>query len=201
MKNIIKNAKKGILLLALTVTMVSFANENSIYNVSVVANKTTLTINHVKEGNLLSLKNALGQVIASETIKTTGKYTREFDLSFLSNGNYMFEVDKGLEINEIPFSIKSGEALFNKNEEKVIYKPFIRVSADMVFVSKLAIDGEPLDIEILFTPKNSMNSTVVVSEKIKNKDKIERAYQLSSARPGEYQVILRTAGRRFEKKI
>ncbi|WP_067146832.1 hypothetical protein [Pseudotamlana agarivorans] len=201
MKNIITNTKKGFLLVALCVSMVSFANENSFYNVTVEANKTTLTINNVKEGSLLSLKDALGHVIASETIKTSGKYTREFDLSFLANGDYMFEVDKDLEIKEIPFAVKSGVALFNKNEEKVIYKPFIRVSGDIVFVSKLAIDGEPLDIEIIFTPKNSANSSVVVSETVKSKDKIERAYQLSGAKNGEYQVVLHTAGRRFEKKI
>ncbi|QQY83142.1 hypothetical protein JJL45_03875 [Tamlana sp. s12] len=201
MKNIITNTKKGFLLVALCVSMVSFANENSFYNVTIEANKTTLTINNVKEGSLLSLKDALGHVIASETIKTSGKYTREFDLSFLANGDYMFEVDKDLEIKEIPFAVKSGVALFNKNEEKVIYKPFIRVSGDMVFVSKLAIDGEPLDVEIIFTPKNSGNSSVVVSETIKNKDKIERVYQLSGAKKGEYQVILYTAGRKFEKKI
>lgn len=201
MKNIISHTKKGILFVALCITMVSFANDNSFYDVKFEANKTTLTIAYVKEGSLLSLKDALGHVIASETIKTSGTYTREFNLSFLSDGDYMFEVDKGLELREIPFSVKSGEALFNKNKEKVVYKPFVRVSGNMVFISKLAIDGEPLDIEILYTPKNSPNSNVVVSERIKNQEKIEKAYQLSGSKNGSYEIILHTAGRRFEKKI
>ncbi|MBU2949790.1 hypothetical protein KO493_03650 [Tamlana agarivorans] len=201
MKNIFTNTKKGFLMVTLFATMLSFANENAFFSINVEANKTTLTLAHAKEGSLLSLKNAAGKVICSETIKTTGKYTREFNLAFLTNGNYMFEVDKDLEIKEIPFSIKSGVASFNKYKERTVYKPFIRVSNDMLYISKLALDGEPLDIEILYTRKNSFNSYVVVSEKLTDAEKIEKVYQLSGLKEGNYQVIVYTAHRKFEKNI
>ncbi|KAB1066870.1 hypothetical protein F6U93_13535 [Tamlana haliotis] len=201
MKNIITNTRKGFLMVTLFATLLSFAKEATFYTVDVEAKKTTLTLDNAKEGSLLSLKNAAGKVICSETIKTTGKYTREFDLSFLSNGKYMFELEKDLEIKEIPFTVQSGVAAFNKYEEKTVYKPFIRVADDMLFISKLAIDGEPLDIEIVYTPRNGFNSHVVVSEKITDTEKIERAYKLSGINEGTYKVVLYTAHRKFEKEI
>ncbi|MBU2949791.1 hypothetical protein KO493_03655 [Tamlana agarivorans] len=201
MNNIFTNTKKGFLIVTLLVTMISFANENAFYNINVEANKTTLTLNYAKEGSALSIKDLNGSVLYSETIKATGRYKREFDLSFLPNGDYKFEVDKDLEIKEIPFSLKSGVAVFNKNKEKVVYKPFIRVSGDLVYISKLSLDDEPLDVKIYFTKNNSFDSQLIVSEKIQNKEKIEKIYKLESIAKGKFHIVLNSAGRTFEKNI
>ncbi|MDO6759834.1 hypothetical protein Q4566_06435 [Tamlana sp. 2_MG-2023] len=202
MNNIFTNTRKGFLMVTLFATMLSFANENDFYNINVEASKTTLTLNYAKEGSALSIKDLNGSVLYSETIKATGRYKREFDLSFLPNGDYKFEVDKDLQIKEIPFTLNSGVVTFNKNEEKLIYKPFIRVSGDLVYISKLALDGEDLKVDIYFTKNNNRShSELVISENIKGDATIEKVYRLEDLNQGKYQVILHAADRRFEKNI
>lgn len=199
MNNILTNTRKGLVIVALFISTLSFANETSIYSINVEASKTTLTLNYAKQGTALAIKDASGSVLYSETIKATGRYKKAFDLNFLPNGNYFFELDKDLEIKEIPFTLKSGVAKFN--EEKVVYKPFIRVEGDLVYVSKLAVDGEPLDVKIYFTEKHKFNATLVVADKLKANDKIEKLYKLTGKNKGEYQIILHSANRTFTKNI
>ncbi|AUS05046.1 hypothetical protein [Pseudotamlana carrageenivorans] len=199
MNNILTNTKKGFLMVALLISTLSFANENAFYSINAEGNRTTLTLNYAKEGTALAIKDANGSVLYSETIKATGRYKRDFDLNFLPNGNYFFEINKDLEIKEIPFTLNAGVAKFNK--EKVVYKPFIRVENDLLYITKLAVDGEPLDVKIYFTEKNKHNSTLLVSEKLKSTDKIEKVYKLEGMNKGEFQIILHSGNRSFEKNI
>ncbi|MDO6758890.1 hypothetical protein Q4566_01660 [Tamlana sp. 2_MG-2023] len=200
MNNILKNTRKGFLMLALFGTMASFADAPA-DGIIVEGNNTTLTLNYAKQGSAVSIKDTNGSVLYTETIETTGRYKKNFDLTFLPDGNYLFEVDKDLEINEIPFTLNSGVAVFNKNEEKVVYKPFLRVSNDLVYISKLNLDNEDLDVNIYFTKNNSMNSQLVVSEKIKSTNNIEKVYKLEDLGQGRYKIVLNSAGRTVEKNI
>ncbi|MBU2951423.1 hypothetical protein KO493_12020 [Tamlana agarivorans] len=201
MNNILKNTKKGFLMMALLGTMVSFADAPAPNNPNVDANNTTLTLNYAKEGSAVSIKDVYGVVHYKETVKTTGRYKKNFDLNFLPDGNYFFEVDKGLEIKEIPFTLNSGVAVFNKNEEKVIYKPYIRVVGDLVYISKLNLDNEGLDINIYFTKNNNMNSQLVVSETINSTTNIEKVYKLENIGRGSYSIVLNSDGRMVQKNI
>ncbi|KAB1066871.1 hypothetical protein F6U93_13540 [Tamlana haliotis] len=201
MNNILTKTRKGFLMVTLFATLLSFANETSFYNVNVEANKTTLTLNYAKAGSALSIKDVAGSVLYSETIATTGSYKREFDLTFLPNGNYLFEVEKDLEIKEIPFTLTEGVANFNKNEEKLVYKPFVRVSNDIVYISKLAIDGEDLKVEIFYTEKNRSNSELVISEQFSNENSIQKAYKLEGLNNGSYEIVLHSANRTYIKNI
>ncbi|MBU2951422.1 hypothetical protein KO493_12015 [Tamlana agarivorans] len=201
MNNILKNTKKGFLMIALFGTMVSFADVPAFYNVNVDANNTTLTLNYAKVGSSVSIKDVHGSILYTETIKMTGRYKKNFDLAFLPDGKYFFEVDKDLEIEEIPFTLNSGVAVFNKNDEKVVYKPFIRVSNDLVYISKLNFDNEDLNVNIYFTKNNSMNSELVVSETIKSDKNIQKIYKLKDLGKGSYNIVLNSAGRIVEKKI
>ncbi|WP_067146830.1 hypothetical protein [Pseudotamlana agarivorans] len=201
MNNIFTLSKKGLLLVTLFVTMLSFANENLTFSVDVVGAKTTFTLNSVQEGSALSIKDIHGTVLYSEMIKVTGRYSRAFDLTFLTNGKYRFEVEKDLEIREIPFSITSGNAIFNKEKEKTVYKPFIRVAGDFLYITKLAVDGEPLEIDIYYTSKAGNDQKLILSEIASNEIKIERAYKLDGLNFGTYKVVLRSSDRIFEKSI
>ncbi|MBU2949789.1 hypothetical protein KO493_03645 [Tamlana agarivorans] len=201
MNNIFTHSKKGFLLVTLFVTMLSFANENPFYTVEVAAVKTTLTLNSVKEGSALSIKDNRGTVLYSEIIKVTGKYSRAFDLSFLPNGKYTFEVDKDLAIQEIPFRINAGNAFINKDKEKIVYKPFIRAVGDYVYINKLAIDGEPLEINIYFINKENKYEELILSEVASDASKIERTYKLKGLNLGNYKVVLYSANRTYEKTI
>jgi hypothetical protein len=199
MKNAIKYSKKGIVMVTLFTTLLSFANENSFFNIKNDAKKTALTLKSVKEGNQLSIIDNNGIILYREIIEKTGNYNKEFNLTSLPDGAYIFELDKDLEINTIPFNIKSNIILFEKEKEKTIFKPLIRVKDDMVYVSKLSFNEQPLKIEIYFTGSNG--SELMFTETIENTKVIERIFKLDGLKFGSYKLVFHGEGREFIKYV
>ena len=179
-------------------TLLSFANEVSFFTVKNDAKRTLISLN-VKEGNLLSIIDDNGVILYKELIQKTGIYTKGFDLTSLPNGEYIFELDKDLEINTIPFTVLSGNVVFNKEEEKLIYKPYIRVKDNLVYVTKLALNKEPLKVDIYFI--NSSNTELIHSEEIENTKNIQKLYKLTGSEKGNYRIVLQSEDRTFTKNI
>jgi hypothetical protein len=202
MKKVIKHSKKGILMVTMFATLLSFANEVSFFNIKNDAERTTLTLENVKEGNLLSIKDDNGMTLYKELIEKTGIYTKGFDLTSLPDGGYIFELDKDMEITTIPFSVKSSTVLFNKEEEKVIHKPYVRVKGNLIYITKLALNKEPLKIDIYFSHYNYTNgSELLHSEEIENTTNIQRVYRLARLGKGKHKIVLKYEGREFVKVI
>ncbi|MFD0834635.1 hypothetical protein ACFQ0I_02575 [Mariniflexile aquimaris] len=201
MKNVIKNSKKGILMVTMFATLLSFANEAPFYSIKNDANRTALTLNNVKEGNLLFIKDNNGIVLYKELIQKSGIYTKGFDLTALPNGSYIFELDKDLEIETIPFVVQSNEVTFKKELEKTIFKPFTRVVGNLAFLSKLSLNNEPLKVEIFFNSSDSNATELIYSETITNTVNINRVYKLTGLSNGDYKIVYNTEGRVFTKEI
>jgi len=199
MKNAIKYSKKGIVMVTLFTTLLSFANENSFFTIKNDVKKTALTLKSVKEGNQLSIIDNNGIILYQEVIEKTGIYNKEFNLTSLPDGAYIFELDKDLEINTIPFTIKSNIVLFEKEKGKTIFKPLMRVKDDIVYVSKLSFTEQPLKIEIYFTGSNG--SELMFSETIENTKVIERIFKLDGLKFGSYKLVFHVDGREFIKYV
>lgn len=200
MKNAITNTKKGFLMVTMFATLLSFAKEESFYLIKNDAKRTSLSLNNVKEGNLLSIKDNNGVVLFKESIKKAGIYTKGFDLTSLPDGLYLFELEKDLEIKTIPFTVKSEEVTFNENAETKVFKPYVKANDDMVYVSMLALNAEPLLVEIYFTESNLLNNFELVhSEKISGEKIIQKAFKLSGINNGSYKVVCYSHGRKFVK--
>ncbi|GAA4803026.1 hypothetical protein [Litoribaculum gwangyangense] len=199
MKNLIKHSKKGILMVTMFATLLSFANEVSFYTIKNDTKKTLLTLKNVKGGNLLSIVDNNGIILYKEIIEKSGNYTKGFDLTSLPDGKYIFEINKDLEITTIPFSVTSNNVVFNKEASETIYKPFTRVQGDMVYVTKLALNDEPLKIEIYFT--SASDYELMFSETIENTRNIQKAYKLTGLDKGNYKIVIKTEGRTFTKNI
>lgn len=186
-------------MVTLFTTMLSFANENSFFTIKNDAKKTSLSLKSVKEGNQLSIIDNNGIILYKELIEKTGAYNKEFNLTSLPDGKYIFELDKDLEINTIPFTVKSNIVLFEKEKEKTIFKPLARVKDDIVYVSKLSLNEEPLEIKIYF--KGSNGSKLMFNETIENTKTIERIFKLDGLEFGSYKLVFHTEGRKFIKNI
>ena len=199
MKNLIKHSKKGILMVTMFATLLSFANEASFFIVKNDAKKTVLTLRNVKEGNQLSIIDNNGITLYKENIERNGVYTKGFDLTSLPDGEYIFELEKDLQINTIPFTVTSNNVLFSKEEGKTIFKPYARVKGDNLFITKLALNKEPLKIDIYFL--NANETKLMYSEEIRDTKNIQKAYKLSGLNKGTYQVVLKTEGRIFTENI
>lgn len=197
MKNVIKKIKKTLLLVATMLTVIiGNANEISFFKVEGDLKRTALTIDNVKEGDLLSIKNNKGIIVYKELIQSSGTYKKGFDLTELPDGNYFFEIDKDLEIKIIPFTVKDNQVAFDKNKETVIFKPHIKEKNNLVFITKLALNLEPLKIRIYENYNDEYH--LIYSEKFEGIQVVEKVYKLKN---GHYKIILNSNNKEYTKFI
>jgi len=189
-------------MVTMSATMLSFANEVSIIKVKNDADKTSVILTDVKQGNLLSIKDENGIILYKEFIEKSGSYSKGFDLTELPNGSYLFEIDKDVEIDTMPFTVENEVVTFTKEEEKIIYKPVTRVVGDLLYVTKLSLNESPLVIDI-FYGNSAVNGTLepVHSETIQDSKVIERVYKLEDFNQGTFEIVCHTEGRTFTKVI
>ncbi|TXE13073.1 hypothetical protein FUA26_04565 [Seonamhaeicola algicola] len=196
MKNVFTHTKKVILMVAMLAAVMGYANEISLIKFGKDLRGTALTINNVKEGNLLSIKDIYGVTLYKEVIEQTGMYSKGFDLTDLPDGNYFFELEKDMEIKTIPFNVKDTVVSFNKNAETTTFKPFVRQKDDLVLITKLALNGEPLKVSV-YGVYNTVTD-LLFNETIKDEKTIERVYKLES---GKYKIVFNFDGKEFTKYI
>ncbi|WP_370477508.1 hypothetical protein [Tamlana flava] len=200
MKNVIKTSKKGILMVTMLAASLSFATEKaSFLNITDDARKIAVTFADVKEGNLLSIKDVNGITLYKESIQKTGVYTKGFDLTSLPDGDYIFELNKDVEITSIPFTVKASEVLFKKEMETTFFKPVTRVKGDLVFITRLSLEKAPMEIEVYSGSTGTYE--LMYAETVKNTERVERLYRLTGLNKGDYKIVYRTEGRVFTEII
>ena len=192
-----KLTKKGLIACALSVSLLGFANDLKEPVKEKEPKVTSMSFAKVSKGSMLLIKDFNGLVLYKEAIQKTGEYSKGFDLTSLPNGEYYFELDTQLEIVVIPFDVESSEVNFRKEEKATIFKPMVRVKDDMVFVSRTSFEAAPMDFKIYY----ASNSDVVLSEKFEKEPFIERVYDFSSSKKGEYLFVFRSNGRKYVKSV
>ena len=197
MKNVIKLIRKSIVLVTVFSTILSHASEVStfFYKEDLKGN-VSVTIDHVKQGNLLTIQDDYGTILFKEIISNSGTYTKGFDLTSLPDGDYFFEIEKDLEIDTIPFTVEASEVTFHKEKGTVVFKPYVRKKNDLILISKLSPNEEALHINVYDETSNA--SELVYSEEIKGIQNIERTYKL---RKGKYKLVFNFSDREITKFI
>ncbi|MCF8274548.1 MAG: hypothetical protein K9I95_12020 [Flavobacteriaceae bacterium] len=189
-----KVINRSIIMVAMCTALLSNAHEGSSFipkkEKEIV--KTIVTINDVKEGQSLTIKDLNGLILYKELIKESGLYSKAFDLTELPNGDYMFELEKDLEIKSIPFNVISNKVTFFKDKETSIYKPYVIMKGHYIYVNKLALQGEPLDIKIYYD-----GNELIYSEVIKDVKTIGKAYKLLKFATSDYKVVLTSNNRTY----
>ena len=189
MKTTIK--KYLVVIVMMLVTSINYANKNTAVKI-VDGKKVRIEFESVKKGHTLSVKDKNGTVIYSQEIENSGTYSKVLDLSKLEKGNYTTELEKDFEIIIKPFTVLDGQVSFD--EEKTIFKPVIRAENNLVLISKLAFDNQPLKIAIYY------NDEVIFSETVTDeKNLLKRVYKLSKEEKGDYKVIINSNNRSYIK--
>ena len=189
MKTIFK--KYLVVTFMMLVTSINYANENTAVKI-VDGKKVRIEFETVKKGHTLSIKDKNGTVIYSQEIENSGTYSKVLDLSKLEKGNYTTELEKDFEIIIKPFTVLDGQVSFD--EEKTIFKPVIRTENNLVLISKLAFDNQPLKIAIYY------NDEVIFSETVTDeKNLLKRVYKLSKEEKGDYKVVINSNNRSYIK--
>ena len=189
MKTTIK--KYLVVIVMMLVTSINYANKNTAVKI-VDGKKVRIEFESVKKGHTLSVKDKNGTVIYSQEIENSGTYSKVLDLSKLEKGNYTTELEKDFEIIIKPFTVLDGQVSFD--EEKTIFKPVIRTENNLVLISKLAFDNQPLKIAIYY------NDEVIFSETVTDeKNLLKRVYKLSKEEKGDYKVVINSNNRSYIK--
>ena len=174
-------------------TLISYANDN----LNDLKGKKTVKVefSNVKKGQTLTIKDAQGVVVYNNEIKNAGNYSKTFDFSALEDGIYAAELNKDFEIVIKQFYVKNGLVTFlNDNNEKV-FKPVIRAEGNLLYVSKIAFNKEPLKVVIYY------NDAVISSETIEGDQLLKRIYKLSENQTGNYKVIMNSDDRTYVKEF
>ncbi|AJR02793.1 hypothetical protein [Siansivirga zeaxanthinifaciens] len=195
MKNLISTIKKGSLVVAVLTSLIGNAKETTLLKDKMLIEKTALTLNNVKAGNVLTIKDLDGIILYKELIKMSGTYKKGFDLTALPNGDYFFEVDKDLEIQTIPFTVTNNIVFLNKDKETTTFKPYVKKVNDLVYVTKLAPKKEAMTISI-YSYNNS--EELIHTEKVEGTQTIEKVYKLQK---GDYRIVFKTEDKEFTEFI
>lgn len=188
-----KVIKKSFLTVVMFTSMLSNANEgySFIPKKDKGVARTVVTIKDVREGQKLVIKDLNGIVLYKELIEESGIYSKTFDLTELPDGDYFFELDKDLQIKMIPFNVVSNKVTFDKDKETTIFKPYVLLKGNYIYLNKLSLSEAPLDIKLFYSGNND-SSELIYSETIKNTKNIGKAYKLLDDATGIYKVVVNT---------
>ncbi len=197
-----KEIKKSILFVAMMVTMIASATDIPSLKANIEVKKTTVSFVTVKKGQRLVIKDANGIILYKEKIKVSGNYAKEFDLTSLPIGDYVFELEKELEIQIIPFKVSLEGVEFIKEKQESFFKPFVRFKDNQILLSRLSVDNKPLNVEIYYNSEDGLSEReLIYSETIENKKVIERIYTLLKEKKGNYKIVLTLDGREFSDSL
>ena len=183
--------KKTILVVGLVFGSFSNYATNIESNNLVNANNVTVIFNHVKKGQKLTIKDIDGVVLYSENVALNGKFIKRFDFSLLNNGNYSLELEKDFQIVVKSLKIEEGKVFISDDAKKVILKPVIRTEDNLLMVTKIAFDKQPIQIELFY------NNEIILSETIEGDSILNRVYKLDHKLKGDYKIIVKNNGRNY----
>ncbi|PTX64170.1 hypothetical protein C8N46_101781 [Kordia periserrulae] len=183
-----------VCILLMLISVQSFAHRATETNLVV-------TFEKVKKGHELVIKDANLLIVYKEVIQKDGNYSKGFDLTALPDGEYTVELDKDVQIVIIPFTVSSNTVTFQKENETVVYKPMVRLEGNHLFVSKLSLDAEPLQIKLYYTASFQQGRELIFKEEVKNTKIVERVFQLSKEEKGKYMITFQSQGRTFTEYV
>ena len=191
MKTIIK---KYLVAVTFLLSLVSYATEKNI-STTIDGKKVKVEFTAVRKGQVLSIKNANNIVMYSDVIEMAGNYTRTFDLTNLENGKYTAELEKDFETIIKPFLVANGLVTFTPEENKTIFKPVIRIQDNLLLISKISLEDQPVKITLYY------KDAVIYTETSKDTKVLNRALRLLKNKKGTYTVAINADNKNYRKNF
>ncbi|KGL62007.1 hypothetical protein [Polaribacter sp. Hel1_85] len=191
-----RTTMKTILLVTLMFgTLISYANENTNTTNTVDVKRVKVEYKNVKKGQAFIIKDENGIIIFKQKFQSSGTYSKTFDLTNLEDGIYTTELEKDFEYIIKKIDVKNGFVTFLKEETKKVFKPVIRSKGDLLLISKIAFNNQPLKIDLYY------KGDIIHSEKLEGKNLVNRVYKLSETEKGNYKVVINTDNRTYVKSF
>ena len=186
--------KKYLVAFTFLLSVVSYATEKNISS-TIDGRKVKVEFTAVKKGQVLSIKNANSIVMYSDIIEMAGNYARTFDLTGLENGKYTTELEKDFETIIKPFLIKNRLVTFLPEENKTIFKPVIRTQDNLLLISKISLEDQPVKITLYY------KDAVIYTETSKDTKVLNRALRLLKNKKGTYTVAINADNKNYRKNF
>lgn len=194
MKNLLKSSLLVIAILMTTITLAK-NNDPSIKIRLVESKLIQLTMDVTIKMVEVTVKSSNGEIIYSEKSENLN-LSKKYDLKNLPIGSYVMEIESQTKVKLIPFNVLTKSIELNEKKENVYYKPIVRKEGSSVFISKLALNNEALEI-LLY----DLNSNKLFSERLEGNAILERKLNLLNLESGDYSLILRSGGKTFYETI
>ena len=186
--------KKYLVAVTFLLSLISYATEKNISS-STEGRKVKVEFTEVKKGQVLSIKNTNSIVMYSDIIEMAGNYARTFDLTGLENGKYTTELEKDFETIIKPFLIENGLVTFLPEENKTIFKPVIRTQDNLLLISKISLEDQPVKITLYY------KGDVIYTETSKDTKVLNRALRLLKNKKGNYTVAISADNKKYSKNF
>ena len=186
--------KKYLVAVTFLLSLVSYATEKNISSTT-EGRKVKVEFTAVKKGQVLSIKNTNSIVMYSDIIEMAGNYARIFDLTSLENGKYTTELEKDFETIIKPFLIENGLVTFLPEENKTIFKPVIRTQDNLLLISKISLENQPIKITLYYM------DAVIYTETSKDTKVLNRALRLLKNKKGNYTVAISADNKNYRKNF
>ena len=169
--------KKILVLAVMFGTYTSFAFEGL---------KTTSTFSlEINKGDLISVSDKTGTTIYSGRANYEGNLESLYNFSKLKDGLYFIEINKDFEIETNTIEVKNHVVTYLYNSEKIFFKPMFRTEDAKVYISKLALESENMEIELYYKDE------LIHAENILGNSILNRVFKLDATIKGEYSAIIR----------
>ena len=191
MKTIIN---KYLVTFTILVSLANYATENNI-STPIDGKKVKVEFIAVRKGQVLSIKNANSVIMYSDVIEMAGNYARTFDLTGLENGKYRIELEKNFETIIKPFLVENRLVTFLPEENKTIFKPVIRTQDNLLLISKISLENQPVKITLYYKDE------VIYTETAKDAKILNRALRLLKNKKGNYTVAISADNKNYSKSF
>ncbi len=186
----------SLVLAAMTASSVGYSAEYVFSSNEPSDKVTSVTFQNVEQGSTLVLKDQKDVVLYTEKIEKSGTYNKGFDLSNLPDGVYYFEFESKEAIKVIPFQVTQSEVAFLKEEERNIRKPEVVVVDGYVYISTTSPEDESVIIDVYYEGWD-----LAYSERIKKGQNVNRVYDFSGSKKGNYVIVMKSDGRTFKNNV
>lgn len=194
MKNLFKSSLLVMAILMATITLAK--NIDPSIKIKLIESKLIqLTMDETIKNVEVSVKDSKGEIVYTKKSENFN-ISKKYDLNNLPSGSYFMEIESSTKIKIIPFNVLSKSIELNEEKENVYYKPIVRKEGANVFISKLALNNEDLEI-ILY----DVDSAVLFTEKLEGNAILERKLNLMNLKSGNYNLILRSGSKTFYEAI
>ena len=168
------------------------------YSIKATGNKSfAIVIEKAAPATLeLSLKDAKGFILASESIESGVKFAKRFNLDNLPDGNYTLHLESPTVLKVQPISIENNTLFIKKDKAKNIFKPSIQVKENHIDLTLLQLRRADTQIKLL-----SGNGTVLYIEDVHQFGSIQKRFNTAQLPAGNYQVVVRTSGQIFHEIV